>query len=185
MCNLYINNTYIYGGVYMLNLLEVTTILTSNGINAAASRLKVKKSEIYNFLKSNGLVYENGEVKTILDKSNVETKVISADKNINPKPPEPSTQPLNNVIDLKDLVDLTELIEPIREVIQAYNESKSIVRGAKPILIPPSVTDVKQKLFKVAPDVLMEWEQFVAAHKEYKVQSLVSLALSEFIEKYK
>lgn len=45
--------------------------------------------------------------------------------------------------------------------------------------------EVKQKLFKVDTEVLKNWEKFVAEHKQYKVQNLISMALGEFIDKYK
>lgn len=171
----------------MLNLLEVTTLLKSNGINAVASQLKVKKAEIYNFLKSNGLVYTDGEVKPIINNNNelALTKVIQKDNNSNIKPKEAIIQKHNKDIDINSLKELISLIEPIKEVIQQYNKSKNIIEIKTPELNPPNITEVKQKLFKIDVDVLTKWEQFVADHKQYKVQNLISMALSEFIEKYK
>ena len=164
----------------MLNLLEVTTLLKTNGINAVASKLKVKKADIYNFLKSNGLVYENGQVKTILDnKEMIVTKVIQKDK-----PPERFIQSLNKNIDINKISELIDMIEPLKEVIQEYNKNKNIVDIKTTELNPPSITEVKQKLFKIDVNVLGQWEKFVLDHKQYKVQNLVSLALDEFIKKY-
>ena len=169
----------------MLNLLEVTTILKSNGINAAASILKVKKADIYNFLKSNGLVYANGEVKTILDnKEMAVTKVIQKDKPSNNKPSQRVIQSLNKDIDINKISELIDMIEPLKEIIQEYNKNKNIIEIKTPELNPPSITEVKQKLFKIDVDVLKNWEQFVAEHKQFKVQNLISFALAEFIEKY-
>lgn len=165
----------------MLNLLEVTTLLKTNGINAVASKLKVKKADIYNFLKSNGLVYENGQVKTILDnKEMIVTKVIQKDK-----PPERFIQSLNKNIDINKISELIDMIEPLKEVIQEYNKNKNIVDIKTTELNPPSITEVKQKLFKIDVNVLGQWEKFVLDHKQYKVQNLISLALTEFINKYK
>lgn len=94
-------------------------------------------------------------------------------------------QSLNNDINIDSLKELVNLIEPIKELIQEYNKSKNII-DVKPIeLNPRSITEVKQKLFKVDKDVLEKWEKFVSEHKQYKVQNLVSMALEEFIEKYK
>jgi hypothetical protein len=45
--------------------------------------------------------------------------------------------------------------------------------------------EVKQKLFKIDVNVLEQWNLFVENHKSFKVQSLISLALQEFIDKYK
>lgn len=169
----------------MLNLLEVTTLLKTNGINAVASKLKVKKADIYNFLKSNGLMYENGEVKTILDiKELAVTKVIPKDKQSNNKLPERAIQSLNKNIDINKISELIDMIEPLKEVIQEYNKNKNIIDIKTPELNPPSITEVKQKLFKIDVNVLEQWEKFVSEHKQYKVQNLVSLALDEFIKKY-
>jgi hypothetical protein len=170
----------------MLTLLEVTTLLKNNGINSVASQLKVKKADIYNFLKNNGLVYADGEVKTIIDNNNevALTKVIQKDKQSDNKPSESIIQKYNKDIDIDTLKELISLIEPIKEVIQEYNKSKNIIEVERLELKPPSVTEVKQKLFKVDIEVLEKWNKFIAEHKEFKVQSLISLALEEFIQKY-
>jgi hypothetical protein len=170
----------------MLTLLEVTTLLKNNGINSVASQLKVKKADIYNFLKNNGLVYADGEVKTIIDNNNevALTKVIQKDKQSDNKPSESIIQKYNKDIDIDTLKELISLIEPIKEVIQEYNKSKNIIEVERVELKPPSVTEVKQKLFKVDIEVLEKWNKFIAEHKEFKVQSLISLALEEFIQKY-
>ena len=83
------------------------------------------------------------------------------------------------------LNELVELIEPIKEMLQEYNRSKNIVDVNLVELKPKAVLEVKQKLFKIDVDVLEQWEEFVSKHKEYKVQQLISLALEEFIQKYK
>ena len=68
----------------------------------------------------------------------------------------------------------------------SQDEQNKILEEVEQIeLKPPSVTEVKQKLFKVDIDVLDNWNKFILEHKEYKVQSLISLALQEFIDKYK
>lgn len=91
----------------------------------------------------------------------------------------------NKDINKDKLEELISLIEPIKEVIQEYNKSKTIVEVHPIELKAKSITEVKQKLFKVDVDVLEEWEKFVVEHKQFKVQSLISLALEEFINKYK
>jgi len=170
-----------------MNLLEVTTLLKTNGINAVASILKVKKAEIYNFLKNNGLVYSDGEVKPIINNNNevAITKVIQKDKVSNNKPSEDILQKYNKDIDINSLKELISLIEPIKEVIQEYNKSKNIIEVERVELNPKSITEVKQKLFKIDVEVLGKWDKFVAEHKQFKVQNLISSALEEFINKYK
>ena len=171
----------------MDKLEQITILLKTNGINEVARQLKIKKAEIYSFLKSNGLVYTDGEVKPIINNeiTVAKTKVIQKDNPINNKPLEVVIQSLNKDIDMNSLKELISLIDPIKEVIQEYNKSKNIIEVEKLGLKPPSVTQIKQKLFKVDIEVLEQWNNFIMEHKEYKVQSLISLALSEFIEKYK
>lgn len=93
--------------------------------------------------------------------------------------------PKYNKLDLNKLTELITLIDPIKEVIQEYNKSKNIIEVKNLELKPKAVTEVKQKIFKVDIDISNEWDKFVFNHKEYKVQQLISLALEEFINKYK
>lgn len=170
----------------MDKLEQITTLLKTNGINAVAKQLKIKKIDIYNLLKTNGLTYIDGEVKPIETTNEIAiTKVIQKDKLRQNKISDSIIQKYNNDIDINSLQELISLIEPIKEVIQAYNKSKNIVEVEKIELKPKSITEVKQKLFKVDVEVLDKWDKFVAEHKQFKVQNLISLALEEFINKYK
>ena len=184
----------------MLDLKEVTTLLKNNGVNGVAKKLKIKKKDIYDLLKDNGLEYIDGEVKPIEFKNNNITKVITKNKGIeemaitkviqknktsNKKPQQAIIQSLNKDIDINTLKELIDLIEPIKEVIQEYDKNKNIINIEKIELNPKNITEVKQKLFKIDIDVLKDWEKFVAEHRQYKVQNLISLALEEFINKYK
>lgn len=45
-------------------------------------------------------------------------------------------------------------------------------------------TNTKQKMFRVDSDVLDKWSKFCKEYKHIKVQSLISSALLEYIEKY-
>jgi hypothetical protein len=170
---------------------QITTLLKTNGINTVASQLKMKKADIYKFLKSNGLIYEDGEVKPIMD-SNIKnemavTNVIQKDntenKPSNNKPPQSVIQSLNKDIDISKLSEKIDMIEPLKAIIKQHD--KNIIEIEKAELKPPSVTEVKQKLFKIDVNVLEQWNLFVENHKSFKVQSLISLALQEFIDKYK
>lgn len=173
----------------MDKLEQITKLLKTNGINEVARQLKMKKPDIYNFLKSNGLVYTDGEVKPMINNEIALTKVKQMDKQkdntSNNKPSERVIQSLNKDIDINKLNELIEMIEPLKQVIQKYNKDINIIEVERVELKPPSVTEVKQKLFKVDIDILNDWNKFTLNHKEYKVQSLISLALKEFIEKYK
>lgn len=90
----------------------------------------------------------------------------------------------NSDLDMEKLKELIGLIDPIKEVIQEYNKSKTYVEAKPMELKPKAIIEVKQKLFKIDVDVLTKWDKFVVNHKEYKIQQLISLALEEFIQKY-
>lgn len=91
----------------------------------------------------------------------------------------------NNDINELKLLELIELLEPIKSLIEDYERNKNIIEVNSIELKPKAITKVKQKLFKIDVDILEQWEEFVLNHKEFKVQQLISLALEEFIEKYK
>lgn len=171
----------------MDKLEQITTLLKTNGINEVARQLRMKKPEIYNFLKSNGLVYIDGEVKPMINNeiAVTKTKVTQMDSKSDSKPSESVLQKYNKDIDINALKELLTLIEPIKEVIEQYNKTKNIIEVDKVELNPKSITEVKQKLFKVDVEILGKWEKFVAEHKQFKVQNLISMALEEFIERYK
>lgn len=94
-------------------------------------------------------------------------------------------QKYNEGINELKLLELIELLEPIKSLIYDYERNKNIIEVNSVELKPRAVINVKQKLFKIDIDVLEQWEEFVLNHKEFKVQQLISLALEEFIEKYK
>lgn len=108
-----------------LNLLEVTTLLKNNGINTTARKLKVKKTEIYNFLKNNGLKYTNGEVKTLIDDIIETTNIIQFDKIRNIESRESIIQKKSTKnIELDKIKELIDLIEPLKEIVQEYEKHK-------------------------------------------------------------
>lgn len=122
------------------------------------------------FVPKEGLEYQ-----AINNRASTEREVSATLSNcVNPK--------YNNNInkDRDKLEELINLLEPIKEVIHEFNKSKTTTE-----LKAKNTTKVKQKLFKIDVEVLEEWEQFVAEHKQFKVQNLISLALEEFINKYK
>ncbi|MEG1285286.1 MAG: hypothetical protein RSD22_06100 [Romboutsia sp.] len=159
-------------------------------VNKIISKMGEKQSTIKGRLRKEGYSYNaDGRCytkvipmdNTITEKKDI-TKVIPT---YNPKPKQEVIQKYNNDIDMEKLKELIGLIGPIKEVIQEYNKSKTIIE-VKPIeLKPKAVVEVKQKLFKVDVEVLDKWDEFVKDHKEFKVQQLISLALEEFIDKYK
>lgn len=112
-----------------------------------------------------------------IDNQFVLTNVIKKDnKNIKSK----FIEKYNENIDIQKINELIELLKPLKKLIQEHNKNIN----NKEIKIK-NITNVKQKLFKIDTNVLISWEEFVKNHKQYKVQNLISLALEEFINKYK
>lgn len=162
----------------------------TTSVNKIISKMGEKQSTIKGRLRKEGYSFdpENRCYTKVIQKDNSLTENKNTTKVIpsyNTKTKQEVIQKYNNDIDMETLKELIELIEPIKEVIQEYNKSKTIIE-VKPIeLKPKAVVEVKQKLFKVDIDVLDKWDRFVKDHREFKVQQLISLALEEFIDRYK
>ena len=155
----------------------------SISVNKICNKIGIKQSTVKTQLRNNGYSY-NAELRQY-------TKDIPKDNdNINEvavteiEPKTDDIQRYNKDIDINSLMELIDLIEPIKAIIEEYNKSKTIVE-VNPIQIrPKAIKEVKQKLFKIDVNVLEQWDKFIADHKEFKVQQLISLALEEFINKY-
>lgn len=146
-------------------------------------RVIVKRLNRKGYKRINGLFTKVEADKPSTNNKSI-TKVEKAVKSVT----EPQTkviQEYNNNVNNEQLKELIDLIEPIKEMLAAHERNKNII-DVKPIeLKPKAVIEVKQKLFKIDTEVLKQWDLFIADHKEYKVQQLISLALEEFIDKYK
>lgn len=144
-----------------------------NSVNKICDKMGVKQSTFKTWAHKAGYKFDisTREYTRVIQKDNVaETNII---------------QKYNKNIDTNKLFELIEMLEPLKEIIQEYNKSKNII-DIKPIeLQPKNITEVKQKLFKVDVETLKNWDKFVSDHKQFKVQNLISLALEEFINKYK
>lgn len=156
---------------------------SSISVNKICNKLQLKQSTVKTQLRNNNYSY-NAELRQYTkdipkDNDNITEVVVTKI--------EPKTQGIqrdNKDIDINKLNELIGMIEPLKEVIGAYNKSNTIVEVNPIELKCKSVTEVKQKLFKIDIEVLKKWDKFIAEHKEYKVQQLISLALEEFINKY-
>lgn len=156
---------------------------SSISVNKICNKLQLRQSTVKTQLRNNGYSY-NAEQRQYIkntQKNNENIKEIAVTK-IEPKTD--IIQRDNKDIDINKLNELIGMIEPLKEVIEQYNKSKTIVEVNPIELRPKAVTEVKQKLFKIDVNVLEQWDKFIAGHKEYKVQQLISLALEEFINKY-
>lgn len=156
---------------------------SSISVNKICNKLQLRQSTVKTQLRNNNYTYnaEQRQYTKNTQKNNENIKEVAVTK-IEPKTDD--IQRYNKDIDINSLKELISLIEPIKEVIEQYNKSKAIVEVNPIELRPKAITEVKQKLFKIDIEVLKKWDKFIAEHKEYKVQQLISLALEEFINKY-
>lgn len=156
---------------------------SSISVNKICNKLQLRQSTVKTQLRNNNYSY-NAELRQYTkdipkDNDNITEVVVTKI--------EPKTQGIqrdNKDIDINKLNELIGMIEPLKEVIEQYNKSNTIVEVNPIELKCKSVTEVKQKLFKIDIEVLKKWDKFIADHKEFKVQQLISLALEEFINKY-
>jgi len=156
---------------------------SSISVNKICNKLQLRQSTVKTQLRNNNYTYnaEQRQYTKNTQKNNENIKEVAVTK-IEPKTDD--IQRYNKDIDINSLKELIDLIEPIKAIIEEYNKSKTIVE-VNPIQIrPKAIKEVKQKLFKVDVNVLEKWDKFIADHKEFKVQQLISLALEEFINKY-
>ena len=90
---------------------------------------------------------------------------------------------------LKDLKELLDLKNDLKEVIQHYNKSKNIVDVPKPLELKIDKDkfhgELKGRLIKVYENINNSWIEFCKNNSQFKMQDLYSMALLEFMEKYK
>lgn len=146
-------------------------------VNKVCDKIGIKQSTFKTWAHKSGYSFDIN--------SREYTKVKQNDK----APAEPKAaaeEILSSTLDIEKLEELVDLLEPIKKLIINYNKNTlGPSRAEHSELNPPVITKVKQKLFKIDADILQEWEQFVTDHKQFKVQNLISLALKEFVDKYK
>ncbi len=156
--------------------ISVTKLCKKHGIN---------KSTIISKFTTKGYKY-NAELrcytKDILIQNN--------NKNIKPKEIEVSKK--DNLIELQDIKELKELLEmkeQLKDIIQEYNKNKNIIDvPEKPELKVDKDKfegELKGRLIKVYNNINNDWIKFCKRNNQFKMQDLYSLALLEFINKYK
>ena len=94
--------------------------------------------------------------------------------------------------DIKALKELITLIEPLKNVIQEYNNNTTNNKyiDIEPIEIKINRKklsgNIKQVGFRIDETILEEWKEFIKNYVgEYKVQDLIGEALRQFINKYR
>lgn len=159
-------------------------------VNSELDKNRTMKDIEQNDFKVNEKVINKRLIRRGYKKINNRYELIEGDRSINKNNKSICNNKNRDVdisfskLDINALNELINLREDIKNVIQEYNKGKNIIDIKSVELRPRAVTEVKQKLFKVDTNVLDHWESFIKKHKEFKVQSLISLALEEFLNKY-
>ncbi|MBE1306149.1 DUF4250 domain-containing protein [Clostridium botulinum] len=97
---------------------------------------------------------------------------------------------LKNIEDtLKEVKELIELKESLKEVIQYYNKSKSVIDIPEPVELKIDMDSfegaLNNRVIKVYNNVNQDWIKFCKKNKQFKMQDLYTQALKEFMAKYK
>lgn len=149
-------------------------------VNKICNKIGEKQSKVKSQLRDNNYSY-NADLRQYIQKDNDSITDIIDTKT---EPKIDDIQRYNQSIDINKLNELIGMIEPLKAIVEKYNKDITIVEVNTIELKAKAVTEVKQKLFKIDIEVLKKWDKFIADHKEFKVQQLISLALEEFINKY-
>ncbi|MCB2362201.1 DUF4250 domain-containing protein [Clostridium estertheticum] len=92
----------------------------------------------------------------------------------------------NTLAEVKELIGMKE---QLKEVIQSYNKNINIIDVPLPQELKFNKDDfngeVKTRLIKVYDNVNEAWIDFCKVNSQFKMQDLYSIALLEFIKKYK
>ncbi|WP_423219773.1 hypothetical protein [Clostridium botulinum] len=98
----------------------------------------------------------------------------------------------NNLMELQDIKELKELLEmkeQLKEIIQEYNKNKNIIDVPEEPELKVDKDkfegELKGRLIKVYNNINNDWIKFCKKNNQFKMQDLYSLALLEFMEKYK
>ncbi len=91
--------------------------------------------------------------------------------------------------DIKELKELLEMKEQLKEIIQEYNKNKNIIDVPEEPELKVDKDkfegELKGRLIKVYNNINNDWIKFCKKNNQFKMQDLYSLALLEFMEKYK
>jgi actin-like ATPase involved in cell morphogenesis len=151
----------------------------------------IGEKSLQKIIKENGYRYCQKEKIYYKESTNVLQKnIINIKENLN-EDYKDTTNVLQNYKD--DLLAIVQAKEEIFEVINAFKENlyyKDItnvieVVASNEIQIKDFDSEAKGTSFRVYDETLTKWKEFCNKHKKYNNQDLASMALEEYIEKYK
>ncbi|KRU29351.1 hypothetical protein VT91_09650 [Clostridium sporogenes] len=91
---------------------------------------------------------------------------------------------------LKEVKELIDLKDSLKEVIQYYNKSKSVIDIPipEPVELKIDMDSFKgglsNRVIKVYNNINQDWIKFCKKNKQFKMQDLYTQALKEFMDKY-
>jgi hypothetical protein len=85
------------------------------------------------------------------------------------------------------LIELTKSYEKIQEVLDWYETKQKGLIETPELIIDGKIShgDHSSRTFRVNTNIMKEFDKFGTKRKQFRTQDLISLALLEFIEKYK
>ncbi|MBY6798227.1 hypothetical protein HYH85_18680 [Clostridium botulinum] len=156
--------------------ISVTKLCKKHGIN---------KSTIISRFTTKGYKY-NAELRCYIK------DILIQNNNKNIKSKEIQVSKKDNLIELQDIKELKELLEmkeQLKEIIQEYNKNKNIIDVPEDPELKVDLNkfkgELKGRLIKVYDNINKDWIKFCKKNNQFKMQDLYSLALLEFMNKYK
>lgn len=153
--------------------------------------LRIGEKFLQKIIKESGYKYFQKEKRYYKENTNVLQKNIIDGKEIFDLDYKDTTIVLQNYKD--DLLEIVQAKEEIFEVINAfkenlyYKDTTNVIEvvASNEIQIKEFNSEAKGTSFRVYGETLTKWKEFCNKHKKYNNQDLVSMALEEYIEKYK
>ena len=90
---------------------------------------------------------------------------------------------------MEEVKELLSMKDDLKILIQEYNRSKNIVDVIEPVELKVDKTrfkgELKGRLIKVYDNVNNDWIEFCKSNSQFKMQDLYSMALLDYINKFK
>ena len=142
-------------------------------------------------IRENGYKYYQKEKRYYKDTTNVLQKNIVNEKENFDLDYKDNTMVLQSYKD--DLLEIVHVKKEIFEVINAfkenlyYKDTTNVIEvvASNEIQIKDFNSEAKVTSFRVYGETLSKWKEFCSKHKKYSNQDLVSMALEEYMKKYK
>ena len=166
-------------------LSEGQTVLSIRG------DLGIGEKFLQKIIKENGYKYHQKEKRYYKAATKIIQKDIVTDKEIFDLDYKDNTIILQGYKD--DLLEIVKAKNEIFEVINAFKENKYYkdttnvieVMENNEIQIKDFNSEAKVTSFRVYGETLTKWKNFCNKHKKYNNQDLVTMALEEYMKKYK